>query len=326
MSRNATHTIILAAGEGRRLADLTRRLHGDDRPKQFAIIRGERSLLQETVGRMAAVSRPEEMTVIVGQRQEALAREQLIASGLLDLVVQPRNVGTAPGVLLPLARVLARSPDAEVVITPSDHHFKRPDRFVGRLSYARAAAAASPSGVCLMAVEAEFESTDLGWVVPGAPLPERPGACLIDGFVEKPDPVTARRLFHRGALWNTFVMVGSARRLWSLAARRLPGLVRLFEDYLRSVGTERESEVLRRVYDVVEAADFSADVLAGARGLAVVSIGGCGWSDWGTPERIFASLDGTPDRIALERRCGQSSTYQGALTTAMREWPRRTIS
>jgi mannose-1-phosphate guanylyltransferase len=198
--------------------------------------------------------------------------------------------------------VLARAPDATVVITPSDHHFRRPDRFVGRLSYARAAAEASSSGVCLLAVDAEFESTELGWVVPGVPLREHPGANAIDGFVEKPDLASARRLFERGALWNTFVMVGRARRLWALAARHMPAQVRLFGHYVRAVGTDGEADSLRRVYELLAPADFSADVLARARGLAVVSVGGCGWSDWGTPERIFSSLDGTPDRIALERR------------------------
>jgi mannose-1-phosphate guanylyltransferase len=308
MNRNATHhSIILAAGEGKRLADLTRRLHGDGRPKQFAIIKGERSLLQETVGRMAAVSRPAEMTVVVGKRQVALAHEQLGDCAELDLVVQPHNVGTGPGILLPLARVLARAGDADVVITPSDHHFKRPERFIGRLSYARAAAAASPSGVCLLAVDAEFESTELGWVVPGARLREHPGANLIDGFVEKPDRMTARRLLDAGALWNTFVMVGQARKLWDLAARRLPAQMRLFESYRAAIGTDRERAALERIYQLMPPSDFSADVLARADGLAVVAISGSGWSDWGTPERILSSLDGTPDRAALELRLTASA-------------------
>jgi mannose-1-phosphate guanylyltransferase len=301
------HSIILAAGEGRRLAQLTRRLHGDDRPKQFAVIKGERSLLQETLRRMATVSRPDQMTVIVAAEQAAMAREQLVAHEGLDLVLQPRNRGTGPGVLLPLARVLARAPGASVVITPSDHHFQRPERFLGRLSYARAAAETSPAGVCLLAVDAELASSDLGWVVPGAALPARPGANVIDAFIEKPDAATARRLLGRGALWNTFVMVGRAESLWALAARQLPSQLRLFEGYRAALGTDREEASLQRIYDLLDPADFSADVLAPARGLAVVSVGGCGWSDWGTAERIFASLEGTPDRVALERRLTASA-------------------
>ena len=38
-------TIVLAGGEGVRLRELTRALHGEELPKQFALIHGGRSLL-----------------------------------------------------------------------------------------------------------------------------------------------------------------------------------------------------------------------------------------------------------------------------------------
>ncbi|MBL0219510.1 MAG: hypothetical protein IPQ07_37285 [Myxococcales bacterium] len=39
-------------------------------------------------------------------------------------------------------------------------------------------------------------------------------------------------------------------------------------------------------------ANFSRDVLAHAPALAVVPVTGSGWSDWGSPARVFASLEG----------------------------------
>lgn len=215
---------------------------------------------------------------------------------------QPRNVGTAPGVLLPLARLMARNPGATVVITPSDHHFSRPERFTGKLPYAALAASASPSGVCIVGVDAEEPSTELGWIVPGQPVAARPGANLVSGFVEKPDQGTARRLHREGALWNTFVMVGEARAFWRLATGALPDHARLFDVYRRTVGTWAETMALGSLYRQLMPADFSRDILARTDGLSVVSVGHCGWSDWGTPESLFASLRGTLDLDALERR------------------------
>jgi hypothetical protein len=40
----------------------------------------------------------------------------------------------------------------------------------------------------------------------------------------------------------------------------------------------------------VPQADFSSDVLQHATGLYVVPLERCGWSDWGTPERVLESL------------------------------------
>lgn len=295
-------SIILAGGDGTRLRSLTRRLHGDDRPKQFAVVKGERSMLQETLHRMSDVVPSERTVVVVADGHSALAREQLSRHRGVELVRQPSNLGTAPGILLPLAHVMAKDPAATVVITPSDHHFARPERFTGKLQYAALAASASPSGVCLVAVDADDPSTDLGWIVPGQPLPSRPGANVVAGFVEKPDGGTARRLHREGALWNTFVMVGQARSFWRLAERALPAHVQLFDVYRRSIGATAERLALQRLYGQLTRADFSRDVLTRAPGLSVVSVGKCGWSDWGTPDRLRSSLVGTPDLVALDRR------------------------
>ena len=42
--------IVLAGGEGVRLRSLTRRLYGDDRPKQYAALVGARSLGRHVTG------------------------------------------------------------------------------------------------------------------------------------------------------------------------------------------------------------------------------------------------------------------------------------
>jgi mannose-1-phosphate guanylyltransferase len=293
-------SIVLAAGDGTRLAPLVRRLHGDDRPKQFAVLRGQRSLLQETIQRTAALAAPSRTVVVVSERHRALAREQL--GPALDVVGQPRNLGTGPGILLPLARVLSRDPGAVVVVTPSDHHFQRPARFLSGIREAARAAVTTSSGLCILGVEADRPATDLGWIVPGEPVPVLPGASMVRRFVEKPDAAQARSLFEGGALWNTFVMVGRAEAFWTLASQLIPLQTRSMKRYLTAVGTRREARALEDVYEDLAPADFSRDVLARAAGLGVVSVDGSGWSDWGTPERLFESLRATSGLAALERR------------------------
>jgi mannose-1-phosphate guanylyltransferase len=306
--------IVLAAGDGTRLASLVKRLHGDDRPKQFAVLKGQRSLLQETVVRMSAVAPARRTVVVVPDRHRLLAEAQLAAPlpgiELLEtprLVAQPCNVGTGPGILLPLMQVLARDPRATVAITPSDHHFDRPTRFTARLGHAASAARACTSGICLLAVEAESPSSELGWIVPGPPLAERPGANLIERFVEKPSAAVASGLLDAGGLWNTFVMVGQAAAFLQLARRWLPTQAALFETYLSAVDTVDEAAALQTLYARLTAADFSRDVLSRAEGLAVVAVGGAGWSDWGTPERLMHSLRATPDLSALRWRLAHAA-------------------
>src|SRR5713101_5949313 len=59
--------VILAGGDGKRLLPLTRRITGDDRPKQFCALSGGDTLLKQTrqrVGRMI----PEQQTLLVMTR------------------------------------------------------------------------------------------------------------------------------------------------------------------------------------------------------------------------------------------------------------------
>ncbi len=297
-----TWSIVLAAGDGTRLLSVTERLYGETRPKQFAALRGRHSMLQQTVGRLRRLVRPERSVVVVAERWRSLAEQQMRICGDVDLVAQPRNLGTGPGVLLPLARVMARAPQATVIVTPSDHDFRRPDLFVAALPAAMRVAEQSAAGVCLVAVEAESAATDLGWIVPGRPIGDRGAGAEIAAFVEKPPASEATALRARGGVWNTFVLVGHADRLWALATAALPAQARLFSTYLAAVDTARDQETLAAIYPELTCADFSRDVLAKATGLGVLPVRGCGWSDMGTPARVFESLDGTPELAALKRR------------------------
>ena len=57
--------VILAGGDGRRLLPLTRRITGDDRPKQFCPLMGERTLLQQTQHRISALVPPERTLLVL---------------------------------------------------------------------------------------------------------------------------------------------------------------------------------------------------------------------------------------------------------------------
>jgi mannose-1-phosphate guanylyltransferase len=287
----ALWAVVLAAGEGRRLASLTRALYGRTLPKQFVGFAGARSFLQQTLDRIAPLIPAERTVVVVSAAREKLAREQLAEYQGVEIVVQPADRGTGPGVLLPLAHVRARDPGAEVVVFPSDHDVKRPQALLDAVQAARAAARTSPAGLALIGATADRPASDLGWIEPGPGRDE--GARLVRRFVEKPHEHLARELLRAGALWNTFIVAGHASTLWALASEVLPAQVAVMERYVGWIGDPRARAVLEEVYEHMPSADFSQGVLERAVGLAVVPLVQAGWSDCGTPERLVASFAGT---------------------------------
>ena len=284
--RGQLWTIILAGGEGVRLRQLTRALHGEECPKQFAMIHGGRSLLQWTVARALRWSSPENVVVVVAAERETQARRQLVGQGPIDVVAQPGNRGTGPGLLLPLARVLARDPEARVVVLPSDHYVRDEAQFERSI---RLATLASNEQIALIGAVPDHAETQYGWIVTGRSLGAQRGS-VVNHFCEKPPAALAERLLRQGALWNTFIMAGAARRFWALASEHLPAAASLFDRYRDMVDGPAESAVLEQVYDCMPVSDFSRDVLQRAHGLCAVPLQECGWSDWGTPERVLESL------------------------------------
>jgi mannose-1-phosphate guanylyltransferase len=287
-------TIVLAGGDGVRLRQLTRALHGEECPKQFAMIHGGRSLLQWTVARALRWSTPDRIVVVVAAEREARAKRQLEGFGPIELVAQPSNRGTGPGLLLPMACVLARDPDARVVVLPSDHYVRDEAPFEQSI---RAAIAASEDQVALVGAVPDHAETQYGWIVTGRTLAARRGS-VVNHFCEKPPTALAERLMRQGALWNTFIMAGAARHFWALGREHIPAAVSLLEGH-RTVADRR---MLDEIYRYMPVSDFSRDVLQKASGLRVIPLEECGWSDWGTPERVLDSLRHHDDFAVLSRR------------------------
>ncbi|MCE9576120.1 MAG: NTP transferase domain-containing protein [Deltaproteobacteria bacterium] len=290
--------VILAGGEGTRLGPLTRALYGVDVPKQFAVLAGERSLLQETLERALRLVPAERIVVIVSAHHEAMAREQLAAYPGAALLVQPRNLDTGPGLLLPLAYIRARDPDASVVFLPSDHHVADPRPLVDTL--AAMARGRARDRVTLIGVVPDDAEVDYGWIVRGARLSGRPHPVhAIRRFYEKPSALIAARLREQGALWNTFISTGPVAVFWHLASRFLPHHAALLDEVAPRLD---DRAALAAAYAAMAPANFSHDVLAHAHDLAVASVAGSGWCDWGSPSRVFASLRETPHLAALMAR------------------------
>lgn len=299
--------IVLAGGEGSRLAETTQRVYGSHLPKQFLSFGQARTFLQATVDRLQALIPPERTVVVVASRHESLAREQLSEFEGIEFVAQPRNVGTGPGVLLPLVHVLKRDPQADVALVPSDHDFRSPAVMLQALRQAKRVVDTTRSSMVLLGARAESPASDLGWIIPKTP--RRDGAVpSIRRFVEKPAPALADALFRQGALWNTMLSVSRGDALWHLGRLHLPRQAALFEDYARSAGAPDAASCLERLYERLLAADFSRDLVAASAGLRVASMIGAGWCDCGTPERLATAFgrdagQGRPFRAAAVEVC-----------------------
>ena len=281
----APHTwvLILAGGTGRRLAEVTGGV-----PKQFWRAGGERTLLERTLDRMAPLSSPSRTVVVVDQAHEPYVRSLGPKAG--HVLYQPRDRGTAAGVLLALLPILDADPEAVVVMSPADHGVTDFREFRSGLLTVSRLVRRRRSGIVLFGAEPRGFDGSYGWIRPGRTCgPD--WLRRVDAFVEKPGPERAVELMDGRAVWNTMVLVAHGRSLFQFFVERQPALTRALTDAWRCPELLRD-EALAETYARLSGLDFSHDVLTGAESLAVYTWpASMGWCDLGTPDRLHAWLE-----------------------------------
>jgi mannose-1-phosphate guanylyltransferase len=203
--------VILAGGDGKRLLSLTRRIAGDDRPKQFCTIMGHDTLLGQTQSRTWKSVAPERTCVVVTKSHERFYADRRFASRTSSLLIQPRNQGTAPAIVYSLMRLRELDPGAVVAFFPCDHHFADEEGFTASVKLAFEAAECPPGPVVLLGIVPDAPEVAYGWIEPATPTGFGAGPIFRVGrFWEKPSLSLASALMKRGCLWNSFVMVGTS--------------------------------------------------------------------------------------------------------------------
>jgi mannose-1-phosphate guanylyltransferase len=285
--------VILAGGDGKRLLPLTRRIAGDDRPKQFCCVVGKETLVKQTQRRISSLLPLQRTLLVLTGTQEAFYANQLAETPASQMLIQPRNQGTAPAITYSLLRLREMDSHGIVAFFPSDHHFSDDEVFAGYMEMAYKAAARSDR-VILLGIPPDSPEVEYGWIEPGVFMDGVPPGCLaqVSRFWEKPRQKLAADLMARGCLWNTFVMVGRVDVFLNAIRNTLPGLLDEFESIRSSFSTASEETALRHLYSRIRSASFSQEVMSmRPHDLAVLCATGLGWSDLGEPGRVLSVLE-----------------------------------
>ncbi len=286
--------VVLAGGEGRRLAAFIRTVLSDNRPKQFCTILGGRSMLRHTWDRARRLVPAHRIVTVITAGQERFVAAEAKQGIPGRVLVQPTNRETGPGVLFPVLWIAHRHPEASLAVFPADHFIWEESRFLGHVAEAVVVSRRSPERIVLLGMEPEGPVTSYGWIEPGPPcagaLPGRE-VFAVANFWEKPDRAMARRLLRMGCLWNSFVMTGTPHAFLRLATAHHPEVVETLQAASRWFGTSAERQAVTAAYQRLRPMDFSRDVLAqGHDALMVQAVRGITWSDWGEPRRILQTI------------------------------------
>jgi mannose-1-phosphate guanylyltransferase len=282
-----TYVVILAGGSGSRLWPLSR----SHRPKQLLALAGERSLLQATFDRNAALVPPERIIVMTEQSHDDGIREQLPELPPENIIVEPARRGTAGSLGLAAAIIHERDPEAVMASVHSDAHIADADEFRRTLS-AAFAAAEKTGQLVLMGIEPTSPSTQLGYIEGGENLDEIDGYTVrkVARFVEKPDIGRARQFATSGRhYWNPGVFVWRTQVILEEFARLAPRIHEVITQIARDLRTPTGPDTLARLYPTVPVDAIDTGIMEKSDRVAVVPAR-FPWSDIGSWGELFEML------------------------------------
>jgi len=266
--------VILSGGGGTRLWPLSR----PERPKQFLALAEERTLLQVTAARVADATRYAPPLLVANARHADTIDTQLAAVDCRPqaVVLESCARNTAPAIAL---AALAVSPDAVLLVMPSDHVIERP----AALHEAVAAALpfANADWLITFGITPSHAETGYGYIKLSEPLD--PHVHRVERFIEKPlRPAAEAMLAEGGYAWNGGIFLFRAGAYLDALCRFAPAVLKQAR-----AAMARAAHAGHRI--VPEEAAFAASpsdsidyaVMEKADRVAVVPVD-LGWSDVGS--------------------------------------------
>ena len=307
---NRTWAVVLAAGEGTRLASLTRDASGNSVPKQFCSLNGGSALVHDALQRARHIAPPEQVCAIVAQQHSRYWRKALQSLPARNIIIQPQNRGTGNGVLLCVLAILDRDPLARIVFLPADHFVVDESTLARTLHDLAVHLNHNPDGLTLIGIEPDEADPELGYIVPGRALAD--GSRTVARFVEKPPVRIARELFEGKALWNSFIFAATGTALLGLLRLQMGASVDDMATALARDAQSARASALVDLYERLPLIDFSRAVVQQApQTLRVITAPACGWTDLGTPRRVADTL----------RRLGANTPRQRSAPSTVRHMP-----
>lgn len=273
------HAVVMAGGSGTRFWPKSRRA----RPKQLLKLLGERTMIQETLDRVAPLVRPEHVHVITGADLAAAVREQLPEVKAENVVGEPCARDTAACVGLAALRVVNQDPDGTMLMLPADHRIEPAEAFRESIRAACEVVEEDPSTFVVFGVVPTRAETGYGYIERAEEIgkPRGIGLYRVARFQEKPNRETAERFLASGNFsWNAGIFVWKASAVLEALRKYQPTIAEKLDEIGRDFGTSREEETLARRFPEIPKMPIDRAVMETYPNVKVIEVN-YDWNDVG---------------------------------------------
>ena len=285
--------VIMAGGRGERFWPKSQ----CSLPKQLLPIAGARTMLQETVDRIRPLVAEKNIYIATGESLLKKVKSQLPSLPEKNIISEPVGRNTAACIGLAAIKVEREHPRSTMVVLAADHLIRRGEKFL-RIIRAGAGAAEKTGNLVTLGIKPARPETGYGYIKiknqKSKIKSKKIQVCKVERFVEKPDERKAKEFLSSGNYyWNSGMFIWTTESILKAIEEHMPELFKGLETIKDFLGTPREGEVARQVFQGLESISIDYGVMEKARNVVLIKAD-IPWDDvgsWLAMERIHPKDD-----------------------------------
>ncbi len=284
-----TFVVIMAGGSGTRFWPFSR----TEKPKQFLDVLGiGQSLLQMTFDRFKEITDASNIYIVTNSKYKSLVTDQLPEMKEDQILLEPFQRNTAPCIAYACYKIGQKNPDANIIVSPSDHIVFKEHAFINIVNQALRFSAAD-NNLVTIGVKPNRPETGYGYIQ--YVEDQQSEIKKVKTFTEKPIKELAMKFIESGDfVWNAGIFVWSVKAIKNAFAEFLPEMDETFNGLAKDFYTENEQSSVDVAYAQCKNISIDYGVMEKAENVYVV-LGDFGWSDLGSWKSLSEVSDKDDD-------------------------------
>lgn len=273
--------LFMAGGSGKRLWPLSR----EDNPKQLHALIGKKSLMTQTIERVAPLIEPKDIWIVTSRKYVKQIAKHSPGVPQRQILSEPFALGTNLAVGLGAIHIARQEPEAVILVGWADSHIGREVEF--RAALEKANQIVHEVDGIILGIKPTYPATSYGYIQIGNTIVGTEDIFEISRFEEKPDAKRAEEIFQSARhLWNPGISVWKVSRLLELIKEFTPDHFAALEYVAEAIGKEDETGRMEEAFRGLETVAIDRSIFEKASNLATIPVD-LDWNDIGAWSAIY---------------------------------------